>query len=478
MSRAAGGAPEHAHWSSRAGFVLAAIGVAVGLGNLWRFSSEAGANGGGAFVLMYVLIVALIGTPILLSEVVIGRRGQGNAVHSALTMARDSQASPAWASFAWLGLAASFLTLTFYSVLAGWVLYYVGSLGFDLAGAVAGGAPFAGAYAGETIGAIEARLPSLLGDPLRMSLLHFVFMALTCYIVARGVRGGIEKLARFAMPTFFLLLLLLVAYGAVAGDMAAAAAFLFTPDFERAFQPQVVSAALGQVFFSLGLGNAGMITYGAYVGRETNLAKTSGIIAGADTGVALLAGLAIFPIVFAVGLDPAAGPTLMFQTLPAAFQGMPGGALVGFLFFSLAVFAALTSSVAMLEVVVAWTTERFGIARGLVSVTVAALAFLFGLFAVFAFNIMDDLRPLALIPGFENLNWFDAMNDFVGRLLLPVGGLVAVIFIGWVADRRIVDPETGLTGAMLPLWRFLIAWLCPLAVGVILVVSLFPGLFA
>jgi neurotransmitter:Na+ symporter, NSS family len=456
--------------------VLAAVGVAVGLGNLWRFSSEAGANGGGAFVLMYVLIVALIGAPILLSEIAIGRRGQANAVRSAAALARESGASPAWASFAWLGLAASFLTLTFYSVLAGWVLYYVGSFGLDLIGSATEGRPFAGAYAGESAQEVRARLPGLLGDPLRMALLHLAFMALTCFVVARGVQGGIEALARLAMPSFFLLLLLLVLYGAVAGDMAAAAAFLFTPDFERAFQPQVVSAALGQVFFSLGLGNAGMITYGAYVSKDTNIARTSGLIAGADTGVALLAGLAIFPIVFAVGLDPAAGPTLMFQTLPAAFQGMPAGALIGMLFFSLAVFAALTSSVAMLEVVVAWVTERFGLRRAPVAVALAAAAYLIGLLAVFAFNLMDDLRPLALIPGFETLNWFDAMNDLVGRLLLPLGGLITVIFIGWAADRRLVDAETGLKGPVLGAWRFLIAWLCPLAVGLILVVSLFPRL--
>jgi neurotransmitter:Na+ symporter, NSS family len=473
MSRATGA---HPHWSSRAGFILAAIGVAVGLGNLWRFSSEAGMNGGGAFVLMYVLVVALIGAPILLAEVAIGRRGQSNAVESALRLARDSAVSPAWAGFAWLGLAASFLTLTFYSVLAGWVLYYVGSFGIDLVGSAAAGQPFAGAYAGESGEEVRARLPGLLGDPWRMALLHLAFTAVTCYVVARGVQGGIERLARLAMPTFFLLLLFLVIYGAVAGDIGAAVRFLFTPDFERALQPQVVSAALGQVFFSLGLGNAGMITYGAYVGRGTNLARTSGIIAGADTLVALLAGLAIFPIVFAVGLDPAAGPTLMFQTLPTAFQGMPAGALIGFLFFGLATFAALTSSVAMLEVVVAWTTERLGLARAPVAIGLAALAFAIGLLAVFAFNIMADMRPLAIVPGFENLNWFDAMNDLVGRLLLPLAGLITVIFVGWIADRRLVDAETGLDGARLRLWRFLIAWLCPLAVASILIASLFPNL--
>ncbi|MFC0632491.1 sodium-dependent transporter [Brevundimonas balnearis] len=463
-----------AQWSSKAAFILAATGSAVGLGNLWRFPTEAGNNGGGAFVMLYVLCVVLIALPLLLAESLIGRHGQKSTIGSAVQLARQSRASPAWSLMAVIGLIANTAILTFYCVVAGWVVYFIGVSGADLVGAASAGEPLRGAFAERSTDQIREIMPTLFADPALLVGLQLAFVATTVWIVARGVKGGIEKAATWLMPAFFLLLIGITVYAALTGDFAAAATFLFTPDFERALNPAVLSSALGQAFFSLSLGGGAMIAYGAYASRDTNLGQTSGVIAFADTGVAIIAGLAIFPIVFSVGLSPDAGPTLMFQTLPAAFHVMPGGALVGLAFFVLAFFAALTSSVSLLEISVGWITEKFGASRVMASVGVGVLVFLVGLLSALSFNLLADQRPIPFVPGFENANWFDAIDGVTGRLLLPLSGLITAVFIGWVADRKLVDAETGLSGAGLAAWRFLIAWLCPLAVTAILVLGLFP----
>ncbi|MEW6018683.1 MAG: sodium-dependent transporter [Pseudomonadota bacterium] len=466
-----------AHWSSKAAFVLAAVGSAVGLGNLWRFPSEAGANGGGAFVLIYVLCVLLIGAPLLLAETLIGRHGQRSTIESARLIARQSKASSAWASLAVIGMVANYMILTFYSVVAGWVIYFIGTSGADLVRTIGAGQPFAGAYSNLSVEQIRAQMPDLFANPVQMTVTHFLFAAATTFIVARGVKGGIEVAATWMMPAFFILLLVITGYAAATGDFAAAVQFLFTPDFARALQPEVLNSALGQAFFSLSLGGGAMVAYGAYASRETNLAQTSGMISAADTSVAIIAGLAIFPIVFSVGLTPDAGPTLMFQTLPAAFHSMPAGAMVAFAFFVLALFAALTSSVSLLEIATAYFVERLKVSRALAASALGAGFFLIGMASVLSFNLWADHRPLAFIPGFENAGWFDAFDGLTGKILLPFSGLITAVFIGWVADRKLVDSETGLAGGpLLPVWRFLVAWLCPLAVFLILLFGLFPQL--
>ena len=356
-------APGQAQWSSKAAFILAATGSAVGLGNLWRFPTEAGTNGGGAFVLLYVMCVVLIAMPLLLAESLIGRHGQRSTIGSAIYLARQSGASSAWSLLAVVGLIANTAILTFYCVVAGWVIYFVGTSAADLFGAVGAGQPLRGAYAEQSVDQIRQMMPALFANPVLLVGLQLAFVAVTVWIVARGVKGGIEMAATWLMPAFFFLLIGITVYAAVIGDFAAALTFLFTPDFERALQPGVLSAALGQAFFSLSLGGGAMIAYGAYASRDMNLGQTSGLIAFADTGVAIIAGLAIFPIVFFVGMEPNAGPTLMFQTMPAAFNAMPGGALVGMAFFVLALFAALTSSVSLLEISVSWVMEKFGVRR-------------------------------------------------------------------------------------------------------------------
>ncbi len=473
---AAAGQP---HWSSKAAFVLAAVGSAVGLGNLWRFPSEAGANGGGAFVLIYILCVALIGAPLLLAETLIGRHGQRSTVASAVLLARQSKASSAWASLAVIGMIANYVILTFYSVVAGWVLYYIGTSAADVVRTTLAGQPFAGAYSHLSVEEVRGQMPALFANPLQMTLTHFLFAAATTFVVARGVKGGIEVAATWLMPAFFVLLVAITIYAGISGDFSAAVAFLFTPDFGRALQPQVLNSALGQAFFSLSLGGGAMVAYGAYASRDTNLGQTSGFISAADTGVAIIAGLAIFPIVFSVGLTPDAGPTLMFQTLPAAFHSMPAGALVGLAFFVLVLFAALTSSVSLLEISTAYFVERFKISRAVVASLLGGSFFLIGMVSVLSFNVWADHRPLAFLPGFENANWFDAFDGVTGRILLPLSGLITAVFVGWIADRKLVDAETGLAGGpLLPVWRFLVAWLCPIAVFLILLFGLFPQLIS
>jgi len=458
-------------WSSRSAFIFAAVGSAVGLGNLWRFPAEAGANGGGAFVVFYIFCVALIGLPILLSETLIGRHGQASAPESARKMAVESKRSPHWRGFASLGVLGAFLVLSFYCVVGGWVLYYIGAFLQDIFLSGLSG----GAFEGRAPGEIEALLPNLFGNGMLMIGLDLLFLGVTLYFVARGVSSGIEFVATWLMPAFFILLVAISVYGAFTGSFDEAVAYLFTFEAEK-LTPAVMLAAVGQAFFSLSLGLAGMITYGAYVGRGVNLAGTSVIIGAADTAVALIAGLCIFPIVFAAGLEPNGGPGLMFQTLPIAFQQMSAGSLVGLLFFVMIGFAALTSSVALLEVPTSWLKERFDLPRRSAAVVAALGAFCLGSLAALSFNDLADFHPLDFIPLFDGQGMFDVLDGVTAKLIMPIGAILTSVFVGWVADQRLIDGENGLDGSMHQFWRFLVRWLCPAVLTAILVVGIFPSI--
>lgn len=458
-------------WSSRSAFILAAVGSAVGLGNMWRFPAEAGANGGGAFVLFYIFCVALIGLPILLSETLIGRHGQSSAPESVRRIAKESGKSSHWDTLASFGVLGAFLVLSFYCVVGGWVLYYIGVFVQDVfATGVTGGA-----FEGRPAGDIEALLPDLFGNGTLMVGLHAIFIAITFYFVSRGVSGGIEWVATWLMPAFFVLFLLITIYGAFTGAFSEALSYLFTFDASK-LTGSVMLAAVGQAFFSLSLGVAGMMTYGAYVGRDVNLAGTSGIIASADTAVALLAGLCIFPIVFAAGLEPNGGPGLMFQSLPIGFQSMPFGSLVGLLFFVMVFFAALTSSVSLMEAPTAWLKEKAKITRPMATLIVTIAALLLGILAALSFNDMADFQPFGFIPLFEGQGMFDVLDTVTSKVLMPIGAILTALFVGWVAERRLIDSENGLTGGLEKFWLFLVRWLCPLALIIILIVGIFPSI--
>lgn len=465
--------PARDGWSSRTAFILAAIGSAVGLGNLVRFPAEAGANGGGAFVLFYILCVVLIGLPVLLAETLIGRHGQAAAPESFRKVAEQSRKSPAWEHVASLGVFSAFIVLSFYCVLGGWVLYYIGTFFGDLFSTGLTG----GAFAGSSVAEVEAIFPAMIGNGTVTSLLNLVFLGITLFFVARGVSGGIEKVAVYLMPAFFVLLLGITIYGMFGGAMAQTVDYLFTFEPEKLTGP-IMLAAVGQAFFSLSLGVAGMVTYGAYVGRNVNLGVTSGIIATADTTVALLAGLCIFPIVFAAGLSPSGGLGLMFQTLPHAFQEIPGGSLIGLAFFIMVGFAALTSSVALLEVPTAWVIDRFRFTRPVAAIMVCFLAAILGTLSALSTGMLSGFHPLGFLPMFEGLGVLDTLDTLTGKVTMPVGAMLTSIFIGWVANKRLVDSENGLGGALHVFWRFLVCWLCPIALAAILLVGIFPSLLA
>jgi NSS family neurotransmitter:Na+ symporter len=455
-------------WSSRTAFILAAIGSAVGLGNLWRFPAEAGANGGGAFVLFYILCVILIGLPVLLSETLIGRHGQASAPESVRRMAVESGASTHWDVLAGLGVLSAFMIVSFYCVVGGWVLYYIGVFANDIVQTGVVG----GAFAGRPPEDIEALLPGLFGNGALMAGLGLGFLAITLFFVMRGVSKGIEWVATWLMPAFFVLLIAITGYGFVTGEASETIAYLFTFDFSK-LTPQVMLAAVGQAFFSLSLGVAGMITYGAYAGRDVNLGQTSAIVGGADTAVALIAGLCIFPIVFAAGLSVTAGPGLMFQSLPVAFQNMPVGSVIGFAFFMMVGFAALTSSVALLEVPTSWVMERFNISRVISALIVGFGAAVLGVLAALSFNDLADVRPLSMIPIFAEANVFDALDGVTAKIFMPLGAILTCLFVGWVADPVLVDGENGIDGWLHHTWRFLVRLACPTVLAVIMVFGLF-----
>lgn len=476
-------------WSSRWAFVMAAVGSAVGLGNLVRFPAEAGANGGGAFVIFYIICVLLIGLPVLLSETLIGRHGKSSAVESVKKVAAESGASGWWSIAAGVGMVAAFLILTYYSVLAGWIVHFFGIFVSDVIASIGSGNLFGGALAGSSVEEVQALLPALQADSTTMLSMHAVFMFVTVFIVARGVNSGIEKVAIWLMPSFFFLLVGITIYGAFTGAFASALQFLFAFDPGRLLDPAVQLSALGQALFSLSLGSALMITYGAYASRSTNLAKTSGQIATADTSVAIIAGLAIFPIVFAA-MAPAqldavmageeqvqGGLGLLFINLPVAFQSMPAGSLIGLLFFIMVFFAALTSSVALLEASVSWAIHRFDIARWKAAGLLGGLAFAIGAWASFSFNSQANFQPLDFLI-FSGQPVFGIIDELTAKIMLPVSALLVALFVGWIADKKLIDSENGISGGLHLFWRFLVRWLCPLVISAILLFGLFPGLLA
>ncbi len=447
---------ESAHWSSRFAFILAAVGAAVGLGNFWRFPYMAGENGGGAFIVLYILCVLGVALPILMAELLIGRRGGLSAVGSVRNVALSSGASASWRVIGWISMIAAFLILSYYSVIAGWVIAYIPPA-------------ITGALKGITAEASSARFDALLERPRLLAFYHALFMVLTVFIVSRGVIKGIERAVEILMPLFFLMLMGVVAYSWVTGDADRAFDFLFSPDFSQ-ITPSVFLGAIGQAFFSIGVGMAIMITYGAYLTRDTHIPRASSIICFADTLVAILAGIAIFPIVFAVGLNPASGPGLIFVTLPVAFGQMPFGQVFGALFFALALFAALTSSISLLEIVVAWGEEHTSWARARLAYAWGFLAWVIGIASALSMNIWSDVFLLGVFAPFQAMTIFDLLDYLTANIMLPLAGVLTSIFAGWFVSKTITLDELGFyDGAAYALWRFLVRVVAPVSVGAVLV---------
>ena len=439
-------------FASGAGFVLASIGSAVGLGSIWKFPYEVGQHGGGAFLLFYVLGLALVVFPLLLAEFVIGRRGRGDAAESLRKVAAEAARSPRWGVVGFAGIAAGFLILTYYAVIAGMTMSYVPH-------ALIQG--FAGADAART----AADFAALTASPVALGLWQAAFLAISVAVVARGIRSGVEAACTILMPLLGLLMAALVVYAAIEGDVARAADFMFALQ-PGSLTPRAALEALGLGFFSIGVGMGVMITYAAYAGEAFDLTRAAVATLLGDTAISLMAGFAIFPIVFAEGLDPAEGANLMFLTLPIAFGALPFGDLVGAAFFLLLFVAALASTISLIEVVTAPLIRATGMSRRRAATLVGAAAWLLGLPSLLSFNLWADVRPLTLVGwrGLSHLNIFDAIDGFASNLLLPACGLALSLFAGWAMPERIYEAELGRTPrrrTLSNLLRFLLRWVVP-----------------
>ncbi len=446
-------------WSSRLAFLFAAVGSAVGLGNIWKFPYITGVNGGGAFVLVYLGCVILVVIPILFGELLIGRRGGQSPANSMAALARDEGRHPSWELLGWLGIFAAFLILTFYSVIAGWSLAYVFKT-------------VRGAFEGIDAAGAGAIFDDLLADPVNLSLWHALFMGITVLVVGRGIQQGLERAVTIMLPSLFFILLVLVGYAAFAGEFRMGVDFLFATDFSK-IDANVVLIAVGQAFFSVSVGIGALMTYGAYLPEHVSIPRMGCLIAAADTLVAVLAGLAIFPIVFAYGLEPGEGPGLIFVTLPIAFGQMPGGTFIGTLFFVLLAFAALTSSISLLEPLVSRLEERRGWKRGPVTAAGGCAAWVVGLGTVFSFNDWAGFAPLGGFPTFAGKTVFDLVDYLTLNIMLPLGGMLIAVFTGWLMTKSSTLDELGLKdGAVYQVWLFLVRFVSPVAVGLVFVLNL------
>lgn len=440
----------HGMWSSRLAFILAATGSAVGLGNIWRFTYVTSDNGGGAFVLIYLGCILLIGLPVMLSEIVIGRRGRMSPINSIAHLARDAGASRKWAGIGWMGVTAGFLILSFYSVVAGWTLHYGWLYLKELFGAPGITDP-------------SATFEGLLGRPGEMTFWHGLFMVMTVGVVALGVEKGLERAVRILMPLLLLLLLILLGYSMTTGHFGEALGFLFRPDWSQVTGGTLVTA-MGQAFFTLSLGMCAIMTYGAYLPANVNIPRVGATVAVADTAVALIAGMAIFPVVIAFGIAPAGGgPGLIFTSLPLAFAQMPMGILYGFMFFTLLSVAAWTSSISLMEPATAYLVEATELTRRKAALIVAGIAWLMGLGSVFSFNLWAGVTV-------GEMSIMDTIEYLANDIMLPLGGMLTAIFAGWILSRRITRQELDdkMPDWAYTCWQWLTRIVTPLLIVVVL----------
>jgi len=444
----------HGVWGNRWIFILAATGSAVGLGNIWKFPYIAGENGGGAFVLVYLLCIAIVGIPIMMGEVLIGRRGRNSPINAMRALALEAQASPFWKYVGWMGALAGLLILSYYSVIAGWAIIYVYRLG-------------SGQFENADAATVENAFSDLLADPIMLTALHTLFMVMTMVVVARGVNRGLEAAIRILMPALFVLLAILLGYSVTSGAFEQGAKFLFDFDFSK-LSSESILIALGHAFFTLSLGMGAIMVYGAYMPKQASIGSTVLIVAGMDTLVALTAGLAIFPIVFANNMEPGAGPGLLFVTLPIAFGQLPGGIIFGSLFFLLVTFAAWSSSISLIEPLVAWVVEKDIMNRNKASLLLGVITWTLGLGTVVSFNVGSDVSFLM------GKNIFDSLDYLTANIMLPLGGLLVAIFAGWTMKRTTVEKELNMVSyGVYVLWTITVRLISPAAVIVVMIWTLF-----
>ncbi len=433
-------------FGSRMGVIMAAAGSAVGLGNIWRFPYVLGENGGGAFLIIYLVIIFAIGIPVMMSELVIGRRTQRNPVGAFRML---SSRRP-WYLVGMMGIVSAFMILAFYTAVAGWTLEYIYQI-------------LIGGIKGKSSAELTVMFDAFRSESLRPALWFSIFLLATAGIVLGGVRKGIEKSTKVLMPLLFILLLLMCVKSLTLPGAGKGIEFLFRPDFSK-ITGTTVLMALGQAFFSLSIGMGTLITYGSYIPADNKLASTAVQVSMVDLLIAILAGLAIFPAVFAFGISPASGEALTFIVLPGIFQQITGGMIFAFAFFFLLAIAALTSTISVLEVIVAYFSEQLNLNRRTAVVIATASMFILGIAASLSWGVMKDVKLF-------RLNIFDLFNFTTANILLPLGGLLIVAFLGWFFPGRSVRDELSNEGVLpvryFPLYRFIIRFIAPVAIALV-----------
>ncbi len=438
---------KRASFGSKLGVVAAAAGSAVGLGNIWRFPYELGLSGGGAFLLIYIICISLLGIPIMTSEFLIGRMGEANAAGSFRKL--QPKGSKWWLVGA-MGVVAAFLIMGFYSVVSGWTFEYIAqAIGNN--------------FAHKDSAALEQVFTDFSTQTWRPILWMGLSVAITCLIIIGGVKNGIEKSSKFLMPLLFIIIIILGIRAVTLPGGTEGLKFLFKPDFSK-IDSSVILNAMGQAFFSLSLGMGCMITYGSYIRKDNNLSKTVAEVTILDTLVAVLASIAIFPAVFSFGISPGQGPTLVFITLPNIFASMAGGYIWAILFFVLLAIAALTSSISLLEVIVAFCVEEFKTTRVKAAIFASIGIFILGVLASLSMGVWNDVRIFGL-------TFFDLFDYITSKILMPLGGILVTLFVGWVMKKDQVQAELSSNGRyktkFFSVYLFLVRYIAPIAIIII-----------
>ena len=434
----------HGAWIGKWTFILAATGSAVGLGNIWGFPYKAGTNGGGAFVLIYLGCILIIGIPIMISEIILGRRAGNSPINAMRLVALDSNRSSSWQIVGWSGIFAGILILSFYSVIAGICINYI----------------FISAISSGSISSPE-QFTDVISSPANLIFWHSLFMILTALIVSAGIKDGIGKMVKILMPLLGFLMIFMVVYSIINGDFSKAMSFLFAPDFSNVTSDTLLQA-MGQAFFSLSLGMGSIMAYGAYMPKDQKVVSTSFTVASLDTLIAVLAGLAIFPIIFAFNLEPNSGPGLVFVSMLSAFNQMQFGQFIGPLFFILLSVAALSSSISLLEPGVAYLSEENILSRKRSAEIISFFVWILGIGSALSFNIWSDFNLIG------DKNFLDSMDFIANQILLPLGGMLIAIFVGWFMKESLIKDELGSINKFLYLlWRFFVKFIAPVCVGYI-----------
>ncbi|GAA0587203.1 sodium-dependent transporter [Halomonas salifodinae] len=438
-------------WLGRWGFVLAATGSAVGLGNIWKFPYITGEFGGGAFVLVYLACILAVGVPIMMAEISFGRRGRGSPIDAIRRVVQESGGGGFWSLFGWMAMLCGFMILTFYVVVAGWSFAYLWKM-------------LSGGLVGSSVEDMAAIFEANNANPANLGLWSTLVTVLTMLIVGKGVQAGIERSVSWMMPGMVVMLAILIGYGVYSGGFGEAFAFLFSFNTDG-LSSEGLLAALGHAFFTLSLASGAILTYGAYLPKGHSIARTTFSVAIADTVVALMAGLAIFPIIFANGMSPGGGPGLIFMSLPLAFQAMPLGTLFGVLFFLMLSMAALTSSISMIEATVAWLIDNKGVSRKQASWGVGIVLWVVSTLAMLSFNWGADWT-------LGGRNFFDWLDYLTSRWMMPLGGLGMALMAGFLLRNELFKEELGLSNVQHALWLFMVRYVSPLGIVLIFVDAL------